>query len=74
MAQACDDARLAGQDKGIEFLRGGVAGLMVDGVESQLVTAVRNLIVNAINYSPPATKVAVTTGATPPILNRIGQP
>jgi two-component system sensor histidine kinase SenX3 len=34
------------------------------GVETQLVTAVRNLIVNAINYSPEATKVAVTTGVT----------
>jgi two-component system sensor histidine kinase SenX3 len=30
----------------------------------QLATAVRNLIVNAINYSPPATKVAVTTGTS----------
>lgn len=62
VAQACDDARLAAQDKGIQFLRGGVAGLMVGGVESQLVTAVRNLIINAINYSPSGTKVAVTTG------------
>jgi two-component system sensor histidine kinase SenX3 len=62
VAQACDDARMAAQDKDIQFLRGGVADLYVEGVESQLVTAVRNLIVNAINYSPPATKVAVTTG------------
>ena len=62
VAQACDDARLAAQDKGIRFLRGGVGGLMVQGVEPQLVTAVRNLIVNAVNYSPEATKVAVTTG------------
>ncbi len=62
VAQACDDARLAAQDKGIQFLRGGIGGLFVDGVESQLVTALRNLIVNAINYSPADTKVAVTTG------------
>jgi two-component system sensor histidine kinase SenX3 len=64
VAQACDDARLLAQEKGIQFLRGGVAGLRVLGVEPQLTTAVRNLIVNAINYSAPGTKVAVTTGVT----------
>ena len=62
VAQACDDARSLAQDKDITFLRGGVAGLRVEGVPVQLATAVRNLIVNAVNYSPPATKVAVTTG------------
>jgi two-component system, OmpR family, sensor histidine kinase SenX3 len=62
VAQACDDARSLAQDKDIAFLRGGVSGLRVEGVPVQLATAVRNLIVNAINYSPPATKVAVTTG------------
>ena len=64
VAQACDDARSLAQDKDIRFLRGGVAGLQVEGVPEQLATAVRNLIVNAINYSPPSTKVAVTTGAS----------
>ena len=62
VAQACDDVRLAADDKGIQFLRGGIAGLKVLGVESQLVTALRNLILNAVNYSPSWTKVAVTTG------------
>lgn len=60
--QACDDARLLAQDKGIKFLRGGVSGLRVSGVPAELVTAVRNLIVNAISYSAPMTKVAVTIG------------
>ena len=64
VAQACDDARSLAQDKDITFLRGGVAGLRVEGVPVQLATAVRNLIVNAVNYSPPATKVAVTTGTS----------
>jgi two-component system sensor histidine kinase SenX3 len=64
VAQACDDARSLAQDKNISFLRGGVAGLRVEGVPVQLATAVRNLIVNAVNYSPPATKVAVTTGVS----------
>ena len=62
VAQACDDARSMAQDKDISFLRGGVGGLQVEGVPAQLATAVRNLIVNAINYSPASTKVAVTTG------------
>jgi two-component system sensor histidine kinase SenX3 len=64
VAQACDDARSLAQDKGIKFLRGGVPGLEVEGVAEQLATAVRNLLVNAINYSPASTKVAVTTGVT----------
>ncbi|MCU0300291.1 MAG: ATP-binding protein [Candidatus Nanopelagicales bacterium] len=62
VSQACDDVRLLAREKGIRFLRGGVAGLKVLGVESQLVTAVRNLLVNAVNYSPASTKVAVATG------------
>lgn len=62
VAQACDDTRSLAQDKDIRYLRGGVPGLVVEGVPEQLATAVRNLIVNAINYSPPSTKVAVTTG------------
>ena len=64
VAQACDDAQLLAQEHRITFLRGGRAGLSVLGVEPQLVAAVRNLIINAINYSPPSTKVAITTGLT----------
>lgn len=62
--QACDDARSLAQGKGITFRRGGVPDLQVEGVAEQLVTAVRNLIVNAVNYSPSSTKVAVTTGVS----------
>ncbi len=62
VAQACDDVRSLAQDKGIRFLRGGISGLKVEGAAEQLATAVRNLIVNAVNYSPALTKVAVTTG------------
>lgn len=62
--QACDDARQLAQAKGIRFLRGGVPGLRVLGVGPQIQTALRNLIVNAINYSPHDTKVAVTTGTS----------
>ncbi|MGB8022512.1 MAG: ATP-binding protein [Candidatus Nanopelagicales bacterium] len=64
VVQACEDARQLAQAKGIRYLRGGVPGLRVLGVQPQLLTAVRNLIVNAINYSPHDTKVAVTTGTS----------
>jgi two-component system sensor histidine kinase SenX3 len=60
--QACDDARLLAEEHMITVVRGGVPELAVLGVEQQLVAGVRNLIINAINYSPDATKVAVTTG------------
>jgi two-component system, OmpR family, sensor histidine kinase SenX3 len=62
VSQACDDVRLLAREKSIRFLRGGVTGLSVLGVESQVTTAVRNLLLNAVNYSPANTKVAVTTG------------
>ncbi|MCU0282884.1 MAG: ATP-binding protein [Candidatus Nanopelagicales bacterium] len=62
VAQACEDVRLLAREQEIRLLRGGITGLSVLGVESQLTTAVRNLLLNAINYSPANTKVAVSTG------------
>jgi two-component system, OmpR family, sensor histidine kinase SenX3 len=61
--QACDDATVAAALKGITFRRGGTPDTWVLGTRSQLVTAVRNLIVNAVNYSSEGTRVAVTTGS-----------
>ncbi len=60
--RACEDAAVAASIKGITFRRGGVPDQWVLGVESQLVTAVRNLLVNAVSYSPEGTRVAVSTG------------
>jgi two-component system, OmpR family, sensor histidine kinase SenX3 len=40
-------------------VRGGDAGLTVRGSEAQLVTALGNLIENAVHYSPDRTRVAV---------------
>jgi two-component system sensor histidine kinase SenX3 len=64
VAEACDDVRLMADEHDISFLRGGVPGLSVLGVHTQLTTAVRNLLTNAVNYSAPGTRVAVTTGVT----------
>ena len=40
-------------------MRGGERGLTVAGSEAQLVTALGNLIENAVHYSPERTRVAV---------------
>jgi len=57
--EAVDRTRLVAEAKQIDIVRGGDPGLVVHGSESQLVTAVANLLDNAVAYSPPATRVAV---------------
>jgi two-component system sensor histidine kinase SenX3 len=57
--EAVDRARLVAESRGIEIVRGGEVGLAVRGEEAQLVTAVANLLYNAVAYSPDGTRVAV---------------
>jgi two-component system sensor histidine kinase SenX3 len=57
--EAVDRARLAAETQGITIVRGGDKGLVVRGDESQLATAVANLLDNAIAYSPERTRVAL---------------
>jgi two-component system sensor histidine kinase SenX3 len=59
LEEAVDRARLVAEVKHIELVRGGDAGLVVTGDEGQLVTAVSNLLDNALAYSPAGTRVAV---------------
>ena len=59
LVEALDRARTAATARGIALVRGGERGLTVDGSEAQLVTAVGNLIENAVHYSPERTRVAV---------------
>ena len=59
LVEALDRARTAATARGISLVRGGERGLTVDGSEAQLVTAVGNLIENAVHYSPEQTRVAV---------------
>jgi two-component system sensor histidine kinase SenX3 len=61
VAESVDTIRLLAQTSQIEIVVGGTTGLVVLGVEGQLVTALRNLLTNAINYSPRGTRVAVAT-------------
>jgi two-component system sensor histidine kinase SenX3 len=61
MVEVLDRTKTAGAAKDIEVQFRGVRGLTVYGNENQLVTAVVNLVENAIAYSPESTKVLVTT-------------
>ncbi len=64
VAEAVDSTRQVAAAKEIELVVGGTPDLEVYGEESQLVTALRNLLTNAIAYSPPRTRVAVATLST----------
>ena len=61
VSEAVDAVRQLAQNSQIELVVGGTRDLIVLGMESQLVTALRNLLSNAVNYSPRGTQVAVTT-------------
>lgn len=59
VAQAVDRNRVAAQAHRIALVTGGDAGAQVFGDENMLVTAVHNLVVNAIQYSPDGSRVGV---------------
>jgi two-component system, OmpR family, sensor histidine kinase SenX3 len=59
VAEAVDRVSLTAQRKRIEVGVGGDHGAFVYGDHNLLVTAVRNLVDNAIAYSPDATRVSV---------------
>ena len=61
VAEALDTTKLLAQNSQIQVVVAGTPGLMVLGVEAQMVTALRNLLTNAINYSARGTRVVVTT-------------
>jgi two-component system sensor histidine kinase SenX3 len=57
--EAVDRSRAAAESKQITIVRAGDVGVVVSGDGSQLVTAVVNLLDNAISYSHPSTHVTV---------------
>src|SRR5947209_3859520 len=58
--EAIDRARNVAEAKRIQIVRGGDVGLVLSGSEQQLVTALSNLLDNAVAYSAEGTQVAVT--------------
>jgi signal transduction histidine kinase len=63
LAEAFDRTQMAAAAKKVEIAVGGQRGLVVRGVETQLVTAVTNLLDNAVAYSPEGTRVALAARA-----------
>jgi two-component system, OmpR family, sensor histidine kinase SenX3 len=61
VVEAVDRTRLAAEAAGIHVVSGGQGRLTVRGNEAQLLTALVNLVDNAIAYSPEGTRVAVGT-------------
>jgi two-component system, OmpR family, sensor histidine kinase SenX3 len=61
VAEALDRCRMKASARGIELAATGTHGLTVLGDEDLLVTALRNLLENAVAYSPDKTRVDVST-------------
>ena len=58
VTEALDRSRTVAAARGITLVRGGARDLWVVGSESQLVTAIANLMENAVHYSPDRSRVA----------------
>jgi two-component system sensor histidine kinase SenX3 len=63
LAEAVDRTRMAAGAKRLEIAVGGQSGLVVQGVESQLTTAVTNLLANAVAYSAGDNRIALAARA-----------
>jgi two-component system sensor histidine kinase SenX3 len=61
VTEVLDRSRSTADARQITVVAGGERGLEVSGSESQLVTALGNLVDNAIAYSPEQTRVAIGT-------------
>jgi two-component system, OmpR family, sensor histidine kinase SenX3 len=59
--EAIDRCRLKASAKNIDLATGGRLGLKVRGDEELLTTALRNLVDNAVAYSPENTRVVIAT-------------
>jgi two-component system, OmpR family, sensor histidine kinase SenX3 len=64
VAEALDRCRMKASARGIELVATGTHGLSVLGDEDLLITALRNLLENAVAYSPDKTRVDVSTRLT----------
>ena len=60
IAEALDHCRIRADARGITLAAAGAQGLSVLGAEDLLVTALRNLLENAVVYSPERTTVVVS--------------
>jgi len=61
VTEALDNVQLLAKDKDIEIVVGGTGNLKLWGNRQQLISALRNLVLNAIHYSPKGSRVAIGT-------------
>jgi two-component system, OmpR family, sensor histidine kinase SenX3 len=61
VAEAIDRCRLRAAAHGIELAASGETGMTIHGDEDLMVTALRNLLENAVAYSPEKTRVLIST-------------
>jgi two-component system sensor histidine kinase SenX3 len=59
VVRAIDELRTAANAASIEFVRGEPSESLIYGDRNQLLTALRNLLANAVAYSPANTRIAI---------------
>ena len=64
LEESLDAVRMQADSKGIELVGSGAENIAVLGDESLLGTALRNLVSNAVAYSPKNTRVSVSVGVS----------
>jgi two-component system sensor histidine kinase SenX3 len=73
VAEAVDRSRLTAEARHITLVCGSVRGLKVMGDSRQLVTAVGNLVDNAVRYGPEGSRVAVSVSEVDGPAGRIAE-
>lgn len=63
VSSAIDQNRVLADAQRIQLVGGGDRGITVHGNEAMLITAVHNLIVNAVQYSPSPSRVGIGVSA-----------
>lgn len=63
VGQAVDEVRPIADAHGIELVVLGAPGAQMVGDRQQILTAVRNLVSNAVTYSPDETRIAIAASA-----------
>jgi two-component system sensor histidine kinase SenX3 len=67
-AVAVGQSRLVAESRGVQIVTSLGRGVEVFGDADLLATAIRNLVANAVNYSEPGTRVAVSVSSQGPLV------